>query len=150
MHTGDPSKFAFKMQYCDPCRILRIEETKGTAQQIKKFRLAVFAIGANLNEFDKIRRRLHPWIILTDSGKRVFHDDFRQSVEIRTARRDDRYFRLKKKIELACERCFGAASAFGDRLDASPGFRAPGDDQAGIAELPFPQQDRGCRFHPAI
>jgi hypothetical protein len=107
----------------------------------------MFAIGTNLDQFDKVGCGLHSRIILPNSGKRIGHHDFRKSVQVRSSRRNDRDFRFKKEIQLSRKWRFGAPGAFGDGLNAAPRFRAPGDNQAGVTEFPFSQQDAGGGFH---
>src|SRR5207237_4203267 len=56
-------------------------------------------------------------------------------------------FSFKKQIQLSRKRTFRAARALCDRLNATERLRAPGDDQAGIAELAFAKQNYLRAFH---
>src|SRR6266581_3567572 len=107
----------------------------------------MIALGANLNQLDKVSSGLSAEIIFADAGERILEDDFGQGVQGRFAAGDDRDLRFEKKIELARERSFGATRAFGDRLNAAQRLGAPGDNQTGIAKLTFAQKDRGGALH---
>jgi hypothetical protein len=56
-------------------------------------------------------------------------------------------FGFKKQIQLPRKRTLGAARAFGDRLNAAERIRAPGNDQAGVTEFAFAQQDGSRGVH---
>src|SRR5947199_10795373 len=56
-------------------------------------------------------------------------------------------FSFKKQIQLSSKRTFRAARALCDRLNATERLRAPGDDQAGVAELSFAEQNGLRAFH---
>src|SRR5207245_2083646 len=55
----------------------------------------------------------------------------------------------EKQIQSAGKRTFGAARPFRDGLNAAERFGAPRNNEAGIAELPFAQQDCRCALHPS-
>ena len=84
--------------------------------------------GADLDQLNKIRRGLSTEIIAANSNERISDNDFSQRVQCRFPTRDDRDLGFKKKIELAGERRFRAARAFGDSLNATQRFGAPGDN----------------------
>src|ERR1700692_834796 len=100
-------------------RVVGVEITKRTAQEREQLRLVMIALGANLNQLDKVSGRLSAKIICPDAGERIFEDHFGQSVQRRFAARHDRDLRFEKKIELAGEWSFGAARPFGYRLNAT-------------------------------
>src|SRR4051812_17252563 len=100
-------------------RIIAVQITERAAQKRKQLRLVMIALGANLDQLDKVSRSLSAKIIFPDTGERIFEDDFGESVERRFPAHDDRNFRFKKKIELARERSFRAARALGHRLNAT-------------------------------
>src|SRR5437867_6675850 len=137
MHAGDPRELGFEMRNRTQVWIVSVEVTKRPAQEREQLRLVMITLGANLDQLDKISRGLGAQIILTDARERVFEDNFGQRVQCRFAACYHRDFGFKEKIELASEWSFGAARAFGDRLNASQRLRAPGDDQTGVAKLAF-------------
>src|SRR5947208_16941846 len=107
----------------------------------------MIALGANLNQFNKIGGSLRPQIIAPNSGERIFQDDFCERVEIGFAASHDRNFSLKKEVEFSCKRTLLATRAFGDRLNAAQRFRAPRNDQTRVAEFAFPKENCLCAFH---
>ena len=109
-------------------RIICIEITERPAQQSEQFRLAMVALGANLNQLNKIRRSLRTQIIAANSGKRIFQDDFGERVQIRFTAPHNGNFSLKKQIQFAGKRTFRSPRAFDDRLNAAKRFRSPRHD----------------------
>src|SRR5438132_567989 len=109
----------------------------------------MIALCANLDQLDEICGGLGAKIIFPDANERILEHDFGQSVQRRFTTWHDRYLSFEKEIELAGEWSFGAARAFGDRLNATERFGAPGNDQAGVAKLAFPQKNRGRALHGA-
>ena len=107
----------------------------------------MIALGANLNQFNKICGALHTEIIAANSGERIFQDDFRERVQIGFAAPRDRNFGFKKQIQFSGKRAFLAACAPGHRLNAAERFRAPGHDQTGVAEFSFAKENGLCVFH---
>jgi hypothetical protein len=99
-------------------RVVCIEITESPAQQPEQFRLAMIALGANLNQLNKIGSSLRTQIIAANSGERIFQDDFRERMEIGFATPHDRNFSLKKQIEFSGKRTFRTSRAFGNRLNA--------------------------------
>src|SRR5207249_2669270 len=137
MHAGDPRELGFEMRNRAQVWIVGVEITKRPAQEREQFRFMMITLGTNLDQLDKISRGLRAQIILADAGERIFEDDFGQRVQCRFATCYHRDLGFKKEIELASEWSFGAARAFGHRLNASQRLRAPGDDQTGVAKLAF-------------
>src|SRR3954452_253174 len=107
----------------------------------------MIALGANLNQFNKIGGSLRPQIIAPNSGERIFQDDFCERVEIGFAASHDRNFSLKKQIDFSRKRALLATCAFGDCLNAAKRFRAPRNDQTGVAEFSFAKENCLCAFH---
>ncbi len=107
----------------------------------------MIALGANLDQLDKIGRGLGPKIIFTNSGEGISENDFSEGVQCRFSARHHRDFGLKKKIELARKRRFGATRAFGHCLDAAQRLGAPGNDQAGVAKFALAKKNRGRGLH---
>src|SRR3954447_23701604 len=68
-------------------------------------------------------------------------------MEIGFAASHDRNFSLKKEVEFSCKRTLLATRAFGDRLNAAKRFRAPRNDQTGVAEFSFAKENCLCAFH---
>jgi len=56
----------------------------------------MIALGANLNQLNKIRGSLRAQIIAANSGERIFQHNFRQRVQVGFAAPYNRNFRLKK------------------------------------------------------
>jgi hypothetical protein len=67
---------------CARRRIVCIEVTKSPAQQSEQFRLAMIALGTNLNQLNKIGGSLRTQIIAANYRERIFQDDFRERVQI--------------------------------------------------------------------
>jgi hypothetical protein len=78
----------------------------------------MIALGANLNQLNKIGGSLRTQIIAANSGERIFQDDFRERMEIGFAAPHYRNFSLKKQIEFSGKRTFRTSRAFGNRLNA--------------------------------
>ena len=110
----------------------------------------MIALSANFNQLDKISRGLSAKIMFADSRKRILDDDFSQRVQARSSTGDDRDLRLEKEIELTGERRFGPPRPFCHSLNAAQRFRAPGNDQAGVAKLSFTKKNRGRALHGGI
>jgi hypothetical protein len=102
---------------------------------------------ANLDQLDKIGRRLRTQIIFADAAERFFEHDFRQGVQIGPAAPGDLNFRFEEQIQPAGKWTFRTARSSGDSLNAAEGFRAPRNDQTSVAELSFAQEDSGSAFH---
>src|SRR2546430_4121981 len=136
---------------CDCARIwiVGIEITEGAAEQGKEFRLAMIPLGANLNQLHKISRCLHAQIIRSNTAESLAQSNLGECVQIRFTARRDLNFRLEKQIQSAGKRTFSASRPFRDGLNAAERFRAPRNNEAGIAELPFAQQDCRCALHPS-
>jgi hypothetical protein len=107
----------------------------------------MIALGANLNQFNKIRRSLRTQIIAANSGERIFQDDFRERMQIRFSASHDRNFSLEKQIEFSSKRTFLTSRAFGNGLNAAKRFRAPRHDQTRVAEFSFPKENCLSAFH---
>jgi hypothetical protein len=119
VHTGDTRQLSLEMRDRARRRVVCIEITESPAHQSEQFRLAMIALGANLNQLNKIRRGLRTQIIAANSGERIFQDDFRERMQIGFATSHDRNLSLKKQIELSGKRTFLTECAFGDRLNAA-------------------------------
>jgi len=119
VHAGYTRQLSLEMRHCVRRRIVCIEITESPAQQSEQFRLAMIALGANLNQLNKVGGSLRAQVIAPNSGKRIFQDDFSERVQIGFATPHDRNFSLKKQIEFSGKRTFLAACAFGDRLNAA-------------------------------
>ena len=96
VHTGDTRQLSLEMRDRARRRVVCIEITESPAQQPEQFRLAMIALGANLNQLNKIRGSLRTQIIAANSGERIFQDDFRERMQIGFATPHDRNFSLKK------------------------------------------------------
>src|SRR5262245_35320616 len=131
------------------CRIISIEITESSPQQHKQVRFSMVSLRTNLNQFDKISCRLCPQIVAADSGERVSQHNFSERVQIGFPASYDGNFSFKKQIQLSGERTFRSARAFGDCLNATERLCAPGNDQAGVAELSFAKKNCLCAFHNA-
>jgi hypothetical protein len=107
----------------------------------------MIAFRTNLNQLDKICRRLDPKVSLANSRERIRHHDLGESVQRRFSTRHERDFRFEKKVEFTGERSFGAACAFGYCLNAAQRLSAPRNDQAGITELAFAKKNRRSGLH---
>ncbi len=79
----------------------------------------MIALGANLDQLDKIRGSLSAQIIAPNSGKRIFQDDFRKRVQIGFAAPHKGNFSLKKQIQFPGKRTFRSPRTFGDRLNTA-------------------------------
>src|ERR1700731_1832327 len=100
-------------------RIVDVQITKRAAQEREQLGLVMIALGANLNQLDKVSGGLSAKIILTDAGERIFEDNFGQGVQRRSPTCYHRNLGFEKQIELAGEWSFRAARAFGHRLNAA-------------------------------
>ena len=107
----------------------------------------MIALGADLDQLDKISGSLGPLVIFADSRKRIPDDNFSQSVQGRFSTRHNRDLRLEEKIKLAGERCFCTTRAFGHCLNAAQRLGAPGNDQAGVTEFAFAKKNRRRGLH---
>ena len=96
VHAGDTRQLSLEMRDRARRRVVCIEITESPAQQPEQFRLAMIALGANLNQLNKIRRSLRTQIIAANSGERIFQDDFRERMQIGFAASHDRNFSLEK------------------------------------------------------
>src|SRR5882672_47828 len=117
VHTGETRQLSLEMRARARRRVICIEITESPAQQPEQFRLAMIALGANLNQLNKIGGSLRTQIIAANSGERIFQDDFRERMEIGFATPHDRNFSLKKQIELSGKRTFRTSRAFGNGLN---------------------------------
>jgi hypothetical protein len=107
----------------------------------------MIALGANLNQLNKVRGSLRAQVIAPNSSEWIFQDDFCERVQIGFATPHDRNFSLKKQIEFSGKRTFLTACAFGHRLNAAKRFRAPRHDQTRVAEFSFPKKNCLCALH---
>jgi hypothetical protein len=79
----------------------------------------MIALGANLDQLDKVSGGLSAQIIRPNAGERISNDDFGQRVQCRFATCYHRDLGFKEEIELAREWSFRAARTFRYRLDAA-------------------------------
>jgi hypothetical protein len=119
VHARDTSQLSLEMRYCARIRIVCIEITERTAQQSEQFRLPMIALGANLNQLNKVRGSLSAHIIAANSSEGVFQDDFCERVKIGFSASHNRNFSLKKQIKFSRKRTLLAACPFGDCLNAA-------------------------------
>jgi len=131
-------------------RIVYIEITKRPSQQSEQFRVAMIALGANLNELNKIRRGLRAQIITANPGEWIFKHRFRERVQVRSSAARDLNFCFEEQVQLSGKRALGASSTLGDRLNATERFSAPRDNQTRVTEFALPQEDGGRGFHESI
>src|SRR5262245_65303173 len=96
VHPGDTRQLCLEMYHRARRRVIRIEITESPAQQTEQFRFRMIALGANLDQFNKVRGTLRTQIIAANSSERIFQDDFRERVQIRFAASHDRNFSFKK------------------------------------------------------
>jgi len=96
MHAGDTRQFTLEIRDRARRRIVCIEIAERPAQQPEQFRLAMIALGANLNQLNKVCSTLRTQIIAANSGERIFKDDFRERMQIGFATPHDRNFSFKK------------------------------------------------------
>src|SRR5262249_19490108 len=82
VHAGDARQLSLEMGDRACGRVVCIKITERPAQQTKQFRLPMIALGANLDQLDKIRGSLRAQIITPNSGERIFQHDFRQRMQI--------------------------------------------------------------------
>src|SRR5439155_11596933 len=101
VHTGDTRQLSLEMRDRARRRVVCIEITESPAQQPEQFRFAMIALGANLNQLNKIGGSLRPQITTANSGERIFQNDFRERMEIGLATPHDRNFSLKKQIKFS-------------------------------------------------
>ena len=99
----------------------------------------MIALGANLDQLNKISGRLHAQIIRANTAESLTQNDLRERVQIRFTAWRDLNFSFEKQIQSAGKRTFGASRPFRDGLNAAERFRAPRNDEAGVAELSFAQ-----------
>lgn len=78
----------------------------------------MIALGANLNQLNKIGGSLRTQIIGANSGEWIFQDDLRECMEIGFATSYDRNLSLEKEIEFSGKRTFRTSRAFGNGLNA--------------------------------
>ena len=130
-------------------RIAYIEITKRSSQKSKQFRLVMIALSANLDQLDKISRCLHAQIIRANTAEGLAQSDLCECMQIRFTARRNLNFRFEKQIQSAGKRTFGASRPFRDGLNAAERFRAPRNNEAGVAELSLAQQDCRCALHPS-
>ena len=147
MHPRNTRELSFKM--CDRAhvRIIGVEITERSPQKRVELRFVMIALGADFDQLDEVSRGLSAQIIAANSDERIFDDDLGQRVQSRFSAWDERNLRFEKQIELTRERRLCAASAFGDGLDTTERFGAPGDNETGVAELSFANQDRARAVH---
>jgi len=118
VHAGDTRQLSLEMRDRARRRVVCIEITESPAQQPEQFRLAMIALGANLNQLNKIGGSLRAQIIAANPGERIFQDDFCESMQIGFAASHDRNFSLKKQVEFSGKRTFRTSRAFGNSLNA--------------------------------
>lgn len=119
MHAGDSRQFGLEVRDRAQVWLIGIEITKGAAQKPEHLRLVMIALGANLDQLDKIGRGLGAKIILPDTRERIAQRDFGKGMEIRLPTRHDGDVGFEKQIQLAGKRTFRAARAFGHGLNAA-------------------------------
>jgi len=147
VHAGDAGQLGLEMRDRARRRIVRIEVTERPSQQFKQFRFAMIALGANLNELNKIRCGLRAQIITANPGERILEHRFGERVQIRPSAAGDLNFCFEEQVQLSGKRAFCASRTLGDRLNATERFSAPRDNQTRVAEFALPQEDGGSRFH---
>ena len=96
MDAGNARQFGLEMRDRACRRIVGIQIAERPAQKPEQFRLAMIALGANLNELDKISCCLHAQIVAANPGERILHDDFSERMQIRFPAAHDGNFSLKK------------------------------------------------------
>ena len=109
----------------------------------------MIALGANLNELNKVRCGLRAQIITTNPREGIFEHHFRERVQIRPFAARDLNFRFEEQVQLPGKCAFRASRTFGDRLNATERFGAPRDDQTRVAEFALPKENCLCAFHSA-
>src|ERR1700719_2200870 len=81
MHASYACQFALKVQERPKIRIAPIEIVESPAEQTKQLRVAMVSVGADLDQLNEIRSRLHPQLVPTNSGERVTDDNLGQGVQ---------------------------------------------------------------------
>jgi len=89
VHAGYARKLSFEIGDGPQIRIVGIEITEGTAEQGKKLRFVMVALGANLDQLDKISRCLGAQIILPNTGKGISQHNLGKRVQGRSPARDN-------------------------------------------------------------
>jgi len=139
VHTGDARQLGLEMFDCARIWIVGIEIAEGAAEQGKEFGLAMIPLGANLDQLHKISRCLQAQIIRSNTAESLAQSDLRECVQIGFTARRDLNFCFEKQIQSAGKRTFGASRPFRDGLNAAERFRAPRNNEAGVAEPSFAQ-----------
>ena len=83
MHARDSRQLGLEVRDRAQVWLIGIEITEGATQKPEQLRLVMIALGANLNQLDKIGCGLGAEIILPDTRKRIAQRDFGKGMEIR-------------------------------------------------------------------
>ena len=85
VHTSDASELCFKVSNRALVGITLIEIAEGALEQMKDLRFVMLDLGANFDQFDKIRRGLGASMIRSNSGERIQNHNLTQGMQIRFA-----------------------------------------------------------------
>ena len=85
VHTSDTRKFCFKMSNRALVGIALIEIAESALKQVKDFRFVMLDLGADFDQFDKIRRSLSAPMISSNSGECIEQRNLTQGMQIRFA-----------------------------------------------------------------
>ncbi len=147
MHAGDAGELELEMGERARGGFFFAQESEGALQEREELRFIVIGLGADLDQLDEVGRDLHARVAGADAGEGIREHDFAQGVQIGFPAAHESDLGFVEEIELARERALRAARAFGHGAHGAERARAPGDDEAGVAELAFAEQNRVRAFH---
>ena len=112
VHSIETRQLGFEMSHRAQVRVPRVEKTKGALQQMEKLRHRMFRLGADVDQFHKVRSRLHAEIIFADAAKRIAQYRLCQSMQIRLPATLDLNLDFEKKSSLPAKTLFGRRAPF--------------------------------------
>ena len=125
---------------------LFVEMVNGAIEEAEEFGGGVIGFGDEVEELGEVGGETNAWVIATEIFARVGEDGFAQGVEFRFGAAGEADFAVVEKVEQAGEAALRAESAFGDGLYFAVGEGEPGDDEAGVAEAGFADEDGASGF----
>ena len=102
--------------------------------------------GDEVEEFGEVGGEANAGVIAAEIFAGIGEGNFAEGVEFRFCAAGEADFAVVEKIERTGEAALGAEGAFGDGLYFAVGEGEPGDDEAGVAEAGFADEDGASGF----